>query len=101
MYNTSLSNTRIEPGETQELTLTLTKTMTEGNTGLVSNEVEITESSNELGIKNKTQEKGTANVIISVSTGALINYVATTIITLIILGLFAFLVNKKIINKNW
>ncbi len=101
LYNTSLSNTRIEPGETQELTLTLTKTMTEGNTGLVSNEVEITESSNELGIKNKTQEKGTANVIISVSTGALINYVATTIITLIILGLFAFLVNKKIINKNW
>ncbi len=95
LYNTSLSNTRIEPGETQELTLTLTKTMTEGNTGLVSNEAEITESSNELGIKNKTQEKGTANVIISVSTGALINYVATTIITLIILGLFAFLVNKK------
>ncbi len=101
LYNTSLSNTRIEPGETQELTLTLTKTMTEGNTGLVSNEAEITESSNELGIKNKTQEKGTANVIISVSTGALINYVATTIITLIILGLFAFLVNKKIINRNW
>lgn len=100
LYNTSLANTKIEPGETKELTLVLTKTMTESNTGLVNNKAEIAESSNELGIKDETNEKGSADVIISVSTGALVNYVATTVITLIILAGLAYLVNKKYLSKK-
>ena len=41
-----------------------------------------------------------ADVIISVSTGALVNYVATTIITLIVLAGLAYLVNKKYLSKR-
>lgn len=100
LYNTSLANTKIEPGESKELTLVLTKTMTDSNTGLVNNKAEIAESSNELGIKDETNEKGSADVIISVSTGALVNYVATTIITLIVLAGLAYLVNKKYLSKR-
>ena len=100
LYNTSLANTKIEPGETKELTLVLTKTMTDSNTGLVNNKAEIAESSNELGIKGETNEKGSANVIISVSTGALVNYVSTTVITLIVLAGLAYLVNKKYLSKK-
>ena len=59
-----------------------------------------TESSNELGIKDETNEKGSADVIISVSTGALVNYVATTIITLVVLAGLAYLVNKKYLSKK-
>ena len=100
LYNTSLANTKIEPGESKELTLILTKTMTDSNTGLVNNKAEIAESSNELGIKDETNEKGSADVIISVSTGALVNYVATTIITLVVLAGLAYLVNKKYLSKK-
>ena len=74
--------------------------MTDSNTGLVNNKAEIAESSNELGIKDETNEKGSADVIISVSTGALVNYVATTIITLIVLAGLAYLVNKKYLSKK-
>lgn len=100
LYNTSLANTKIEPGESKELTLILTKTMTDSNTGLVNNKAEIAESSNELGIKDETNEKGSADVIISVSTGALVNYIATTVITLIVLAGLAYLVNKKYLSKK-
>ena len=100
LYNTSLANTKIEPGESKELTLVLTKTMTESNTGLVNNKAEITESSNEQGIKDETNDKGSADVIISVSTGALVNYIATTVITLIVLAGLAYLVNKKYLSKK-
>ena len=100
LYNTSLANTKIEPGETKEVTLVLTKTMTDSNTGLVNNKAEIIDSSNELGIQGKTSQKGSANVIISVSTGALANYVATTVITLIVLAGLAYLVNKKYLSKK-
>ena len=100
LYNTSLANTKIEPGETKELTLILTKQMTDSNTGLVNNKAAIAETSNDLGAKNESNDKGSADVIISVSTGALVNYVATTVITLIILAGLAFLVNKKYLSKK-
>lgn len=100
LYNTSLANTKIEPGETKELTLVLTKQMTESNTGLVNNKASIEETSNDLGAKNESKDKGSADVIISVSTGALVNYISTTVITLIILAGLALLVNKKYLSKK-
>ena len=100
IYTTSLANTKIEPGETKELTVVLTKTMTESNTGLINNKASINESSNELGIKDASNDKGSADVIISVSTGALVNYVTTTVITLIVLLGLAYFVNKKYLSKK-
>ena len=91
LYNSSLANTLIKPGETKELTLVLTKTMTEANTGLINNKAQITESSNTKGIDMEKQSTGSANVIISVSTGAMINYIVIVVATFIMLSLGAFL----------
>ena len=44
LYNSSLANEKIAPGETKTLTLVLTKQMTENNTGTVNNLAEIAES---------------------------------------------------------
>lgn len=100
LYNTSLANTKIEPGETKELTLVLTKTMTETNTGLINNKAAINESSNLLGIKDEKDDVGSADVIISVTTGALVSYVASTLITFIVLAGVAYFINKKYLSKR-
>ena len=100
LYNTSLANTKIEPGETKELTLILTKQMTETNTGLVNNKASIQETSNNLGIENESKEQGSADVIISVSTGALVNYVLATIISLTVLIGLALIVNRKYLTQK-
>ena len=110
LYTTSLNNTKIEPGETKELTLVLTKTMTETNTGLVNNSAEISEDYNMLGIadkdstpgnkKNGEDDMASANVIISVSTGAAVSYVLLTISLLVIVGAAAYLVMRKVIKEK-
>ena len=62
IYNDSLANTKIEPGETKELTLTLTKRMTESNTGLINNRAEIIASYNSSGIEDiSNATNGTSN----------------------------------------
>lgn len=109
LYNKSLSNTKLEAGETKTISLTLTKAMTEENTGLVNNKAEIAESYNEAGIKdvdstagNKAQgedDMGSADVIIGVKTGAMVTYVSLTIAIIALIGVAAYFVNKKI-NKD-
>ena len=94
LYNSSLANTLIEPGETKELTLVLTKTMTESNTGLINNKAQIAESSNTKGIEDKNQNVGSANVIISVSTGTVLNYIAIVLVVFAILTSGAYLFIK-------
>ena len=91
LYNSSLANEKIAAGESKELTLVLTKSMTENNTGLVNNTAEIAEAYNELGLAdsnstpgNKTQgenDMSSADVIISIKTGEIVFY--TTIIAVI------------------
>ena len=99
LYNSSLANTPIKPGESRELTLTLTKTMTESNSGLINNKAKIEKSSNSQGTENKNDSIGSANVIISVSTGALINYIVIVLVTFIVMGLLAYVFVKKILIK--
>lgn len=80
LYNSSLANEKIMPGESKDITLTLIKEMTENNIGLVNNTAEIAEDYNQLGItdSNSTPENnakgendmGSADVIISIRTGA-------------------------------
>lgn len=52
LYNTSLVGQEIKPGESRELSLILTKTMTSGNIGVSNNTAEIAEASNDLGIED-------------------------------------------------
>ena len=102
LYNASLSNERIEPGESKELTLTLTKKMTENNTGLISNTAEIAESYNEQGIKDKDSTEnnnatgeddlGRADVILSIKTGQVISTIGIILASIAIIGFGSFIV---------
>ena len=98
LYTNSLANERIEPGETREVKLILTKDMTENNTGRVNNRAEIAEYYNDLGKNdidstpnNQVQGEddiGVADVIISISTG--VRTFGYTVLILINTGLIAF-----------
>ena len=104
IYNSSLANEKIQPGESKIITLTLTKSMTENNVGLVPNTAEIAEDYNELGIKDSNstpnnREKaendyGLAEVILSIRTGGVV-YVVATIIAMLVLGIVATIIIKK------
>ena len=108
LYYSGLANTKIESGDTKEIMLTLTKTMTNLNTGLVNNMAEIAEDYNTLGLKDKDSTAGnkqkseddlsSANLIINVKTGAAINYILLTISILILLIGIAYLFNKTILK---
>ena len=58
LYNTSLANEKITAGQSKSVKLTLTKAMTENNTGLINNTAEIAESYNELGIADSKSTPG-------------------------------------------
>lgn len=111
LYNSSLSNDVIAPGESKEISLTLTKIINENNTGLVNNIAEISKDYNELGLQdinsqpgNRAQgenDMGSADVIISIKTGELILY-ATIISTILILliGVVIYFQVRKIKSKK-
>jgi len=101
LYTKSLGNNIIEPGETKELTLILTKTMTSSNTGLTNNKAEIVEYFNSQGIANENENQNNdlsqADLIISVSTGIAIKYIIITLlITLLITIIAATIIYLKI-----
>lgn len=108
VYSSSLANTKIEAGETKELTLVLTKNMTEANTGLVNNTAEIEADFNNLGIndidstpgnrKKSEDDMGSADLIISVKTGAAISYVILTLSIIIVIAIGAYLISKKVLK---
>lgn len=97
LHTKSLANTRIEPGETKDIKLILTRTMTDSSTGLINNRAEIEDTYNEYGkqdidsiVNNAAKDEddlGSADVIISVSTGGRI--IAYTLLVMINTGLIA------------
>jgi len=109
LYNASLANDKILAGEAKEVTLTLTKTMTENNTGRTNNTAEIAESYNDLGLSdsnstpgNKVQgenDMGSADVILSIRTGGAI-WITTTIVLIVAFGVTAFIIIRKKSNKS-
>lgn len=108
LYNTSLENTKIEAGETKEIILILTKKMTENNTGTISNTAEIADAYNTFGISDIDSIPGngvqteddfsSADVLISVKTGAIILYLCLTIVISLMMGLGIYFIKKKILN---
>lgn len=109
IYNSSLANTIIAPGETKELTLLLTKQMTDESTGNINNTAEIYEAYNDLGIKdvdstpaNKVQNEddmSSADVILGIKTGEIYVYILITVITIGIFGAGIYLINKKVLKN--
>lgn len=108
LYNESLAETIINPGEEKELTLTLVKTMTEDNTGIVANYAEIAESYNEQNIEDYDSKAGNmaqdeddfsnADVIISVKTGQVALYITITLISITIIAVGVYFINKKVLK---
>ena len=110
LYNTSLANDKIAPGESKEVTLTLTKDMTENNLGLINNTAEIEEAYNELGLAdsnstpgnrvNGENDYGSADLILGVRTGGGI-YIGITVAIVALLGIVGFIIiRKKSKEKN-
>lgn len=108
LYNESLSQTIINPGEEKELSLVLLKTMTEDNTGVVTNIAEIYETANEQNLQdfdstvaNRAQEEddlSNADVLISVKTGQVILYITIAITSIAIIAIGAYIINKKVMK---
>ena len=103
IYTKSLANTKIEPGESKTIKLVLTKKMTESNTGLINNKAEILSSYDEVGeesTNNSENSMGSADVIISVSTGTVINYLIITILISLMISTVSYLtIMKKMKEK--
>lgn len=109
VYSSSLANTLIQPGETKELTLLLTKNMTSDNTGIVNNTAEIQESYNDLGLSdidsiagNKVQTEddiSSADAVIGIKTGEIYIYITLIISAIGIFGVGIYLINKKVLKK--
>ncbi len=108
LYTDKLANEKIKAGETKTVVLTLTKAMTENNTGSVPNIAEIAEAYNELGIKDINSTPGnrektendysSAETIISVKTGEEVVYTGLVITIIIALGIVAVVIAIK--KKN-
>ncbi len=105
LYTEQLANSPIAAGETKTVKLTLTKTMTEENTGIVNNQAEIAESYNKAGIaeedseaKNKDPKEddlSSADLIIGVKTGDTLIYLSAVIAITVALIIVAIIIKKK------
>ena len=110
LYNSSLANTKLESGQSAEMTLTLTKKMTDTNTGIVNNNAEIYEVYNEEGTAdidstpaNKVSSEddmSAADVVISIKTGDAVVYTALiSVVICIAIGVSAYYIRKKVLRK--
>lgn len=111
LYTEELKDIMLEPGESKQVKLVLTKAMTSNSTGTFTNAAEIYEDKNDFGLvdtnstpANKEQKEndyGTAELIISTATGSPMMYIGIIIISMLILGGGIYLINKKVIlEKN-
>lgn len=108
LYNSTLGDKILQPGESKTLKLVLTKQVTENNTGITNNTAEIYEAYNDAGLEdynstpaNKAQNEndlGQADIIIGPKTGVVL-YIGFAIIFSSIMAVGIYIVNKKVINK--
>lgn len=89
LYNESLRNTVIKPGESKEVKLVLNKVMTEDNTGTISNKVEITGLSTDKSLKENSENNiATQEMIVTISTGRTISiaiFITVLILTTVLI----------------
>lgn len=108
IYNASLANTVINPGESKEVTLILTKNMNDdADFGLINNSAEIYETSNDYGALDIDSTPGnkatneddysTANVLTSVKTGDVVIYTTLVITIITIVGVGIYMIKKKVL----
>ena len=103
LYTTSLSGKAVKPGESVEVDLVLTKTMTEENAGTFVNNAKLEKISNLENIKEKEDSlennESSAILIISIKTGAAILYIGITMICLAIVAIGTYFIKKKVLTR--
>ncbi len=103
VHTTALSKEIIQPGETKQVVLTLTKAMTENNTGVTTNKAEIARTSNELSIPDKDTADNTssAELIVSIRTGVEVSIgIIIAIIVLTTTGIIVYTKKRKGANHE-
>ena len=108
VYNASLANTVIEPGETKEVKLLLTKVVNENSLGTINNNAEIYEAYNDKGFadvdsttanQNSSEDDYTsADLVLSIKTGKMVMFVGLTLTIITIIGTSAYFIKKKVLR---
>ena len=106
-YNVSLANTVLKPGESKEVTLILTRKMSDEALGTISNSAEITEINNDLGIadtdstpgnkKSAEDDYSEAIIVASVKTGQVYIYTGLIVAIIAIVSTGTYLIKKKVL----
>lgn len=109
LYNKSLADTVINPGETKEIKLLATKVTTENNLGTTNNSAEIYESYNDYGVQDsdstsgnkvtKEDDYGSADLVISLNTGTIIMYTGLIITIIATIGVGIYMIKKNVLTK--
>ena len=109
IYSNKLANEEIKPGESKEITLVLTKQMTENNLGNSRNTAELYETYNVLGkadvdstTGNKVQNEddmSSADLVLSIVTGKVATYTGIVIASIAIIAFGAYEVKKHVLDK--
>ena len=98
LHNVSLSNTIINPGESKEIKIIFTKSMTASNTGIINNKASIGSISSLAEVEvDKSDNEGYADVILGIKTGGSITYLILSLTIVSALCVIAYFINKKII----
>ena len=109
--SSSLANTKIQPGETKEITLLLTKTgIKDNDLKIISNTAEILEAYNDLGIEDVDSTPGNkqsneddtsvADVLLTIRTGAeTASFIGLTIAIVAIIGTGVYFIDKKVLRR--
>ena len=111
IYNASLANEKINPGETKEVTLIVSMKVTEDLIGTFSNTAEIYESYNEFGLQDIDSTAGngisaeddmsTADVVLAVVTGnAVIIYITVALVVIALIGFGIYEIRKHVLIKK-
>jgi len=109
VYSNKLANDEIKPGESREITLVLTKQMTENTLGASRNTAEIYETYNVLGKAdidsvpgNKSQNEddtSSADLVLSIVTGKVATYTGIVIASIALIAFGAYEVKKHVLDK--
>ena len=101
VYNETLKNIEIKPGEKKELKLVLVKKMTKDNTGVISNKVSIAKTDCDSAVEtDKDNNTNTQEMIITISTGAAqISLTLIFIIAAVVALRSKFVISNKKVKK--
>lgn len=109
VFNASLADTEIKPGESKELTLVLSYNITNENMGtIINNNAEIYESYNKLGLEdidstpanmlNQEDDISKADIILAVATGKIALNIGITIAVITILVIGVYEIKKRVLK---